>query len=172
MLRGELVTLRAKREADKDTLKTLDEDVELSSRTSSKPWRPVAPSREPNDKYDDFTVVTAAGDDIAGEASLWGIDTHNRQAHIGITLLPDFRGKGLGTDVVRVLCHYGFVVRGLHRLQLETLADNVGMIRTAARVGFTREGVLRRSGWVMGEFIDECLFGMLVEEWTEQSAGA
>ncbi|MER6583566.1 GNAT family protein [Nonomuraea sp. NPDC001023] len=73
------------------------------------------------------------------------------------------------TDVVAVLCHYGFVLRGLHRLQIETLADNVAMLRAAGRNGFVREGVLRSSAWVMGEFLDQVLLGLLAEEWKPAS---
>ena len=71
---------------------------------------------------------------------LWDIDRHNRSAHLGISLLPSARGRGLGADVVRVLCHYGFVVRGLHRLQVDTLADNSAMIAAAAACGLRPRG--------------------------------
>ena len=90
---------------------------------------------------------------------------HNRTAHIGISLLPEMRGRGLGTDVVRILCRYGFAIRGLHRLQAETLADNNAMIQTAIRAGFAREGTLRRSTWVNGDFADEVILGLLAAEW-------
>jgi RimJ/RimL family protein N-acetyltransferase len=97
---------------------------------------------------------------------LWGIDSHHRSAHIGLALRPAFRGKGLGTDVVRVLCHYGFVVLGLHRLQIDTLTDNHAMIHAAEKVGFQREVVHRQETWVLGEFADEVVFGLLEREWT------
>jgi RimJ/RimL family protein N-acetyltransferase len=64
-----------------------------------------------------------------------------------------------------VLCAYGFTVRGLHRLQFETLADNTSMIRAASRAGFVQEGTLRRAAWVNGEFVDEVIFGLLAENW-------
>ncbi|GAA3920638.1 hypothetical protein GCM10022244_32230 [Streptomyces gulbargensis] len=67
--------------------------------------------------------------------------------------------------MVAVLCHYGFVVRGLHRLQIDTLADNTAMLRAAGNNGFVREGVLRSSAWVLGAFADEVLLGLLAEEW-------
>ncbi|MFB8776977.1 GNAT family N-acetyltransferase [Streptomyces broussonetiae] len=57
----------------------------------------------------------------------------HRLAHIGLGLLPSARGKGYGTDVGAVPCHDGFVVRGLHRLRIETLADNAAMLRSAER---------------------------------------
>ncbi|WP_407937865.1 GNAT family N-acetyltransferase [Micromonospora viridifaciens] len=79
--------------------------------------------------------------------------------------MPAFRSRGLGTDVVRVLCNYGFAVRGLHRLQVETLADNAAMIRAATQAGFAQEGTLRRSAWVNGHFADEVILGLLASEW-------
>lgn len=103
---------------------------------------------------------------------MWGIDLHNRRAHIGLSLRPAFRGRGLGTDVVRTLCEYGFAVRGLHRLQAETLADNTAMIRAATDAGFTEEGKLRRSAWADGGFADEVVLGLLAGEWDEVRRGA
>ena len=102
--------------------------------------------------------------ELAGEALLWGIDLHNRSAHVGISLRPAFRSRGLGADAVRVLCRYGFAIRGLHRLQLETLADNHAMIQLAKRAGFLQEGVLRGSEWVDGGFADAVIFGLLAAD--------
>lgn len=39
------------------------------------------------------------------------------------------------------------------------------MLRAAERNGFTREGVRRGAAWVMGEFLDEVILGLLVDEW-------
>ena len=125
---------------------------------------PYAPA-DPTDEAACFSVVELASGDLAGEAVLWAIDTHNRSAHLGIALLPEFRGRGLGADVVRVLCEYGFAVLGLGRLQVETLADNTAMIAAAVKAGFTVEGTLRRSAWVYGTFTDEVVLGLLAEEW-------
>jgi RimJ/RimL family protein N-acetyltransferase len=113
-----------------------------------------------------FAVAELASGELAGEALLWGIDLHNRSAHIGISLRPASRGRGLGADAVRVLCRYGFVTRGLHRLQMETLSDNHAMVAVADRLGFTREGTTRDSGWVNGRFADDVIFGLLDAEFT------
>jgi RimJ/RimL family protein N-acetyltransferase len=113
-----------------------------------------------------FSVVELSTDELVGDALLWDIDSHNRSAHIGIVLRRAFRGRGFGADVVRVLCRYGFALRGLHRLQLETLADNHAMIAVAEKLGFTREGATRGSSWVNGRFMDDVVFGLLAEEFT------
>ncbi|MFE6102963.1 GNAT family N-acetyltransferase [Streptomyces laurentii] len=174
MLRGGKVGLRARHEEDIPVLLTeLYDDVVNSSRAEGGPWRPISPgSKDPrlvvdeqNERVVPFSVVELDGGTLIGAATLWGIDPHNRCAHIGLGLLPSARGKGYGTDVVAALCHYGFVVRSLHRLQIETLADNTAMLRSAESNGFVREGVLRSAAWVMGEFLDEVLLGLLVEDW-------
>jgi RimJ/RimL family protein N-acetyltransferase len=191
MVHSGRVALRARQESDVAILHAeLYEDVEMWSRADTRPWRPIPAGsaaspyalREPPDSAAVFSVVElAAGEqpgsgqsagELAGSASLWSIDLHNRSAHIGLVLRPAYRGRGLGTDVVRALCGYGFRSRGLHRLQIETLTDNVAMIRAAIRAGFTREGTRRRSGWVNGGFLDDALFGLLVTEWDNRVGGS
>jgi RimJ/RimL family protein N-acetyltransferase len=174
MLKGGKVGLRARHDEDIPILRAeLYDDVVNGSRAEGGPWRPLTPGTkdprlvvdEKEQRHVPFSVVELDGGTLVGTANLWGIDTHNRSAHIGLGLLPSSRGKGYGTDVVAVLCHYGFVVRGLQRLQIETLADNTAMLRSAERNGFVREGVLRSSAWVLGEFLDEVILGLLAPDW-------
>ncbi|WP_063734871.1 GNAT family N-acetyltransferase [Streptomyces sp. RTd22] len=180
MLRGSKVGLRARHEDDIPVLQAeLYDDVVTYSRSESGPWRPITPGSKDSELVVDdkeqrhvrFSVVELEGGTLVGDAVLWDIDNHNRSAHIGLGLLSSSRGKGYGTDVVAVLCHYGFVVRGLQRLQIETLADNAAMLSSAERNGFVREGVLRSAAWVMGEFLDEVLLGLLVQDWKPDSKG-
>jgi RimJ/RimL family protein N-acetyltransferase len=175
MLRGELTVLRARTEEDARILHAdLYEDVATWVRADTRPWVPIPfgsaspywPAEAAPAPADAavFAVTELSTGELAGEALLWGIDMHNRVAHAGISLRPAFRGRGLGTDVIQVLCRYGFAVRGLHRVQLETLTDNAAMIAVAGRLGFTREGTLRSTAWVNGRRADEVIFGMLDTE--------
>jgi RimJ/RimL family protein N-acetyltransferase len=174
MLRGELTLLRARQDDDLPILDAeLHADVEVMMRSDSRPWRPI-PSGPATSMYrvaelpEDvaaFSVEELATGELAGTALLWGIDSHNRLAHIGLGLRPAFRGRGLASDVVQVLCRYGFTILGLNRLGVETLADNAGMMGAAAKAGFVPEGTLRRSAWVNGEFHDITMLGLLATEW-------
>ncbi len=93
------------------------------------------------------------------------IDVHNRTAHLGVSPRPAFRGRSRGADVVVALCEYGFAVRGLPRMQVDTLASNTAIIRTASRARFVHEGRLRQAAWVNGEFTDEVILGILAADW-------
>ncbi|MGA2529571.1 MAG: GNAT family protein [Acidimicrobiales bacterium] len=180
MLLGDKVLLRARIDSDVAVLHAeLYDDVWTRARTDTRVWRPISPGSplspfamsDPSEEFVAFSVVERTEEHpLAGAAVLHMIDNYNRSAHIGISLRPAFRGRGLAVDTVRVLCEYGFTVRGLHRLAIETLSDNEAMFRTAEHAGFVREGVLRKAAWVTGEFVDEVLFGMLVDEWPGRDA--
>jgi RimJ/RimL family protein N-acetyltransferase len=175
VLRGELIGLRARQDSDIEIFENeLLNDVETRVRSDGRPWRPVAPgsAHSPYRETDEhgevvvpFSAVDLASGELAGEAMLWGVDLHNRNAHIGLSLRPAFRGRHLGTDTVRVLCRYGFAIRGLCRLQVDTLADNDAMIGAATRAGFVPEGTIRQAAWVDGRFADGVILGLLVTEW-------
>lgn len=183
-LTGELTGLRARAAEDVEILHTeLYDDVATRVRSDLRPWVPIpfgpaspfwvpglgaeAPGGPAADSDSAmFSIVELATGGLAGEALLWAIDLHNRSAHVGISLRPGCRGRGLGVDVVRILCRYGFRVRGLRRLQLETLDDNHAMMAVAEKLGFTREGTTRGSSWVNGRFCDDVIFGLLAEEFT------
>ncbi|HEV8460928.1 MAG TPA: GNAT family protein [Gaiellaceae bacterium] len=170
MLAGGAVGLRARVEADVAVLHAeLYDDVPTRIRGDSRPWTPLA-AESPRSPYavadgDDsvafFSIVELPSGELAGEALLYSIDPHNRSAHAGLALRPSCRGKRLSAPVLELLCHYGFEIRGLHRLQLETLSDNEPMIRAARRTGFVEEGRLRDARWVDGRFADELVFGRL-----------
>ena len=173
MLRGQVIGLRARLDSDIEVFETeMLNDWETRIRTDERPWRPIAPGSADSpyrgadrDEVVRFSVVELATSELAGEALVWGIDLHNRSAHLGLGLRPAYRGRHLGTDLVRVLTWYGFALRGLHRLQVETLADNDAMISAALRAGFVREGILRQSAWLNGAFADIVVLGQLVPEW-------
>lgn len=168
MLVGERVVLRARRESDVAVLhEELYDDVPTRIRADTRGWTPVAPADSPYAVHGasveaaEFSVVERSTDELAGEAILWEIDPHNRSAHAGLALRPRFRGRGLGVDTLRVLVDYALRIRGLHRVQLEIVADNEPMLTAAQRVGFVQDGVLRESVWVGGRFADQIVLSVL-----------
>lgn len=174
MLTGSSIFLRARIPADVAVLQEgLYEDVATRVRADGRAWRPMARDagsspyavREPSEDLAMFSVVDSASDELAGEALLWSLDHHNRSAHVGLALLPQFRGRGLSHEVVDVLCRYGFTILGLQRLQVEAATDNEAMLRAATRAGFVAEGVRRQANWANGSFRDEAILGLLASEW-------
>jgi RimJ/RimL family protein N-acetyltransferase len=86
--------------------------------------------------------------------------------HVGGLVGPaDLRGKGLGTEALRLLRDYLFQDKDAHRLEAITSAFNTGSMKTLHRNGFAREGVLREAVLVDGKWQDRVLFSLLRSEW-------
>jgi len=173
MLHGRRIDLRARAAEDVEILHSeLYDDVSGHARSDGRAWyphphgmdAPFAP-KPPSPQVAEFSVVLRDGGELLGNALLWSMDEHNRSAHVGMALRPARRGQGYGTEILEVLCRYAFAFLGLHRLQLETLSDNVAMIAVATGRGFQLEGTTRASSWVEGRFADDAVFGLLAEEW-------
>ena len=80
---------------------------------------------------------------------------------IGISLLPEFRGKGYGTTAQRLLVRYLFENTPVFRIQALTDAENIAEQRSLEKAGFTREGVLRGCAFRAGAWRDEVLYAVI-----------
>ncbi len=65
-------------------------------------------------------------------------------ADVGYWLAPEGRGRGAMTRALRLVAEYAFAERGIERLELSTLLENVASQRVAERAGFVREGIVPR----------------------------
>lgn len=174
MLRGRTVLLRSIERDDVAQLHEWTSDPATWGLTAAAPWAPRTVT-EAQKRFDDgerwavsdtaVPFAVEAEGALAGSVSLWGIDTLARSGHLAISLGPHARGRGWGSDACRVLLGYAFRLRGLHRVQLEVLADNAAAVRAYEAVGFVHEGRRRQSAWVDGAFVDELFMGVLEPEW-------
>lgn len=178
MLQGNKVRLRATEPNDAEMLESLWGDLETHLVADGGPYIPrsVAQRRARLEKNlqitdgpppsDIFLLAESLADGKpVGTGSLWGIDRFNGYAHLGIALLPSVRGQGYGTDIIGVLCDYGFRLNNLRRLELETLGSNAAMRRTAEKLGFALEGTQREREYIAGSYHDLTIYGMLRTEW-------
>ena len=83
---------------------------------------------------------------------------------IGAALLPEHRGRGLGTIAQRLLVDHLFRFTTVHRLEAGTDAGNVAEQKALERVGFTREGVLREVAFRDGAWRDGVLYSLLRDQ--------
>lgn len=86
---------------------------------------------------------------------------------IGFTLIASQRGKGYGTEAVTILVDYLFLSRDIVRIQATTDLRNIASQRVLEKVGFKKEGVVRKSMFIHGDWRDLLLYSILREEWTE-----
>lgn len=80
---------------------------------------------------------------------------------MGIALLPEHRGQGVGTTAQRLLVDYLFTTTAAHRLQAYTEVENVPEQRALEKVGFQQEGRLREVVFRAGRWHDSYLYALL-----------
>jgi RimJ/RimL family protein N-acetyltransferase len=74
--------------------------------------------------------------------------------NIGISLTPDARGHGYGTEAQRLLADFLFATTTVHRVEASTDVENVAEQRSLEKAGFIREAVLRGVQYRAGSWHD------------------
>ena len=92
---------------------------------------------------------------------------HAHAGVLGMGLLPQFRGQGLGRRLVDASLHAAKLA-GFSRVELTVHADNLRAIALYERIGFLREGLKRRATCIDGQFGDTIM--MAITEWEIQDA--
>jgi RimJ/RimL family protein N-acetyltransferase len=85
----------------------------------------------------------------------------------GFALVPTERKKGHGIEAVQIIADHLFQTTDVVRIQASTDAKSIPSMKVLERVGFTKEGIMRKSGYSRGIYRDEHLFSILREEWKE-----
>jgi RimJ/RimL family protein N-acetyltransferase len=113
----------------------------------------------------DLAVVDRASGRCVGEVVLNDWNGANQSCGFRTLLGPEGRGRGLGTESVRMIVGYGFERLGLHRISLEVYSFNPRARRVYDKVGFVAEGVLRDALRWGDQWIDATVMSVLAPDW-------
>ena len=103
---------------------------------------------------------------LIGSCQLHNINHVHRSAELQIRIgEPYQRGQGYGTEAVRLLLDFAFKDLNLHRVYLHVFSSNAAAIRLYEKVGFVREGLLRKAAHIDGAYVDIVVMGILREEY-------
>jgi N-acetyltransferase len=117
-------------------------------------------------------ALGAAGT-VVGTSSLGDLDLRNERAHLGWTLYGSrWWGSQVNPEAKLLLLGHAFDDCGFGRVKLQTDAVNQRSQAAIAKLGATREGVLRRhTRRADGTFRDTVVFSILRDEWPAVRAG-
>ena len=127
-----------------DTLRSQGEPPQLPETVESlERWFDSHVSRREDVAW--FTVYDRATFQPIGWTELKEIDHHHGTAEFAIMIgVLEARGRGLGTEVTRLMMEYGFERIGLHNIHLYYMGFNAGARKAYERSGFREYG--RRTG--------------------------
>jgi len=120
--------------------------------------------RSPTD--DSFAIHLKGEDEPIGVISLMNIREANASAELSIIVgHPEDRHQGYGAEAIETLLRYGFEDLGLNRIGLRVFAFNEDAISTYEKLGFRKEGCLRKALKRDDTFYDAILMGISRSEW-------
>lgn len=97
-----------------------------------------------------------------GGANLHNIDRVNGRAELGIMIGDTAsRGKGLGTEAVKLMCDFGFNALGLNNIMLLTFEFNFAGQKAYENAGFKEIGRRREARWFAGRYWDDIYYDLL-----------
>ena len=105
-----------------------------------------------------------------GHVMLHSLAWPHRRAEVGYAMNRHYWGRGLATEAVLGVVGFAFRELGLNRVQAIVLPDNIGSTRVLEKAGMQREGLLRKYQYVLGDYWDVYMYGLLRSDW--EAAGA
>jgi len=103
-----------------------------------------------------FMIEREKDQTVMGSVDLTDIDPYNGRAEIGIALLSEYRGQGIASAALKIVCGYSKEVLRLRQLFCLVPSGNEESIKLFANNGFAQSGLLK--DWlVKGESFTDVL---------------
>jgi RimJ/RimL family protein N-acetyltransferase len=132
---------------------------EATDETSGEAASSVANQREATDETGDDperaggVAFSHVGSGDSGNLTYW--------------VAPEHRGNGYVTEATALLLDYAFRECGFHKVTGNAFVSNEASVAVLENLGFEREGRLRESGIVDGEYEDMYQYSILADEWLQ-----
>ena len=110
-----------------------------------------------------FAGVDESGE-LVGMAMAPAIDREGREGELGYLVAPAHRGRGVGTELLRMLTRWWFEDLGMLRAELIIDASNPASLGIARRCGYVHEGTRRSTHHKNGIRIDATIWSRLASD--------
>lgn len=116
-----------------------------------------------------IAIVLAEEEQLIGSIGM-DIASEHQLARLSYWLGTDYWNHGYCTEAVRAVIDYGFTRLSLHRIYAPHFHNNPASGRVLRKIGMTYEGRMREHYIRFGRFVDVEIYGILREEFLNDSA--
>ncbi len=124
--------------------------------TNEELWRArLAESSAPGKT--DLLLVAEQDGSVVGSAGLHPAGNSQRRRHVlmlGISVVPQAQGQGVGSALMAALCDYADNWMGTLRLELDVYTDNARALALYRKFGFVMEGTHKGYALRDGQYVD------------------
>ena len=178
LLTGSVVTLRELRPEDAPSLLAMLSTQEVARFISPPPTtvegfeRFIAWTHRQRaaGQYVCFAVVPCGCDAAVGLFQVRSLEPGFGTAEWGFAIGSGFWGTGAFSDGANLVLNFVFNTMGVHRLEARAAVRNGRGNGALRKLGAVQEGILRRSFFRNGEYLDQVLWTILDDEWVQAKA--
>ena len=173
---GGLIRLRAVEAEDWQHFFGWDADTEFArydyhiwfpgSREASQKWTTELATYGPkNHEY--RWVIEALGGEFAGTLNTHTCDARAGTFRYGVAIRREYWRLGYASEAIRLVLAYFFNELRYQKVNVEIYEFNTASLALHRKLGFRKEGRLRRTVYTSGRYYDEVMLGLTVEEFEE-----
>lgn len=174
---NDLIRLRAFEPGDADAVTRWNLDSQRgqyldflwppSSRASTEAWLAEQSRLKLEEDRFHFVIETLDGTPV-GTIATHHCNPRSGTFSYGLDVAREQRRKGYASAAIIMVLRYYFDYLRYQKVTVVVHADNLPSLRLHERLGFQREGCLRRMVYQNGAFIDEIYFGMTDDEFRQK----
>lgn len=112
-----------------------------------------------------WIIVDKVSEQRIGTCGFMFWDRVNNSIEVGYDLRQAFCRRGIMSEALTAIFDVAFGEKGINRIQAIIYPDNVASWRTAEKLGFVREGVVREKHYFRGRYYDHYCYSLLKREW-------
>lgn len=110
-------------------------------------------------------LIVDKQDAIVGQIGFFNTVEHLDEVEFGYAIFgEENRGKGYGTEALRLMTRYLFEWKGVNRVRLTIHTENIASRRIAEKVGYQEEGIARGAWFHRGQHHDVVVVAVLRDE--------
>jgi [ribosomal protein S5]-alanine N-acetyltransferase len=96
-----------------------------------------------------------------GNIGLWRIEKENYRAELGYMTDPEYQGRNLTTEAIRIVIDYGFKKLKLHSIEARIDSQNLASAAVLKKTGFVLEAALKENVFYNGRFADTAIYSII-----------
>lgn len=171
---GTRVRLRAVEPTDWEYFAAWNKDSEAARRSDQIPfprateatrrWTEEEALRAPDNDAFRWVIETLDGT-FVGSINSHSCEPRNGTFSYGIAIRREHQRKGYAREAITLVLRYFFGELRYQKVVAHVYSFNEPSLHLHERLGFQREGCLRRMIYTNGQFFDDVVWGLTAEEW-------
>lgn len=102
---------------------------------------------------------------LIGTTGLYNINMRHQHAVLKLRITPDVQGRGLGYRIFIMILDYAFDYMNIRKILSDNFSMNAKIGAMKTKLGFVKEGHLRKHYYHKGEFRDAEIYNLLKEDY-------